>query len=239
MNKLQVSMAAQLLAVAYEKVARVLLRAKPQGCCRVREVPQYSDAPQTLSEMLDCIGDNAGVLLVASEGGESSIYGKRGNTWFRMMHDLGHVTFMKDTTYADELSLSFILWQLIADHIPSEYWSDCARVYQADTIGQSMYCDLYGEFPEDQQAFVQAMCKYEQARWGLEGYRECVQAVHAALAAQNAPDLREFACAVLQHNVAVRRVADTRRRLLLAANRFMRAAQYPYGPEVLLLERLD
>ena len=243
MNKLQVTMAAQLLVEAYKKVAKELLRGMPAGCTRVKEVRYYSEAPSTLDEMRSCIRDNGGVLLIAGEGCGDSIYGHTGNVWFRAMHDLGHLTFDMRTTYDDEVALSDILWQLVLVHIPSEFLYDCCAVYFADTIGQSMHADEYGCFPADQVAFVREMCRRadEQTNWGLSGYRELVRKVHAALAAQNAPDLHlyEFARTLAAHNQAVRQYKATVQRLALAANRFMRSPQYPYGPEVLHLERLD
>lgn len=239
MNKLQVMMAAQLLAEAYKKVAKELLRGMPAGCTRVKEVRRYSEAPSTLDEMRSCIADNNGTLYVASEGCENSIYGHTGNLWFRAMHDLGHLTFGMRTTYNDEVALAGILWQLVATHVPTEFLYDCNAVYLADTVGQSIHADLYGHFPDNQVEFVRAMCATEPERWGLSGYRDLVRKVHAALAAQNAPDLHEFASALAAHNQAVRQYRATVQRLTLAANRFMRSPQYPYGPEVLRLERFN
>lgn len=239
MNKLQVTMAAQLLAKAYEQVARKLLRDMPAGCQRVKGVPTYAEAPSTLLEMCDCISDNNGVLFVAQEGCANSIYGHTGNMWFRAMHDLGHLTFDKDTTYEDECELAMILWPLIADELPADYWYDCAQVYIADTIGQSMYCDEHGVFPADQIAFVQAVCRNEVQGLGPDAYRAHVL---AALAPKNevvvhqrkwldSDDLMVFAHCAHKHNVAVRNLAETRRRLALAANRFMRRPAYPYGEQ--------
>lgn len=239
MNKLQVTMAAQLLAKAYKQVARKLLRDMPAGCHRVKSVPTYAEAPSTLLEMCDCISDNAGVLYIAAEGCAQSIYGLRGNLWFRAMHDLGHLTFNKETTTRDEIDLACILWQYIPDHIPSEYWEDCARVYIADTIGQSLYCEAHGAFPDDQVAFVQAVCRNEHNGFGLDSYK---QHVLAALPPKNevvvhrytwvpVDDLMQFARDLRAHNEAVWELRNTRRRLALAANRFMRRPAYPYGEQ--------
>ena len=239
MNKLQVTMAAQLLAKAYEQVAKELLRAMPAGCQRVKALPTYAEAPSTLAEMRDCIRDNGGVLYVAQEGCAQSIYGERGNLWFRAMHDLAHLTFNKQTTTQDEIDLAFILWQYIPDHIPSEYWEDCARVYIADTIGQSLYCEEHGAFPDDQIAFVQEVCRNEHNGFGLDSYK---QHVLAALPPKNEavvhePDwtsgleLQRFADYLYYYNVSVRQTKEARARLALAANRFMRRPAYPYGEQ--------
>lgn len=239
MNKLQVTMAAQLLSKAYEQVARKLLRDMPGGCQRVKGVQTYAEAPSTLAEMRDCIRDNNGVLFVAQEGCAQSIYGERGNLWFRTMHDLGHLTFGKDTTYKDECDLAMILWQFIADELPADYRYDCAQVYTADTIGQSMYCDEHGVFPADQIAFVQAVCRNEVWGVGPEAYRAHVL---AALPPKNevveykpkwldVDDLMQFARDLRAHNAAVWELRNTRRRLALAANRFMRRPAYPYGEQ--------
>lgn len=239
MNKLQVTMAAQLLSKAYEQVARKLLRDMPAGCHRVKSVPTYAEAPSTLLEMCDCISDSAGVLYIAAEGCAQSIYGLRGNLWFRAMHDLGHLTFDKDTTYKDECELAMVLWQFIADEVPAEYRYDCAQVYIADTIGQSMYCDEHGVFPADQIAFVQAVCRNEVQGVGPDAYRAHVL---AALPPKNEvvvhrpkwvseDDLMHFARCLRAHNEAVWELRNTRRRLALAANRFMRRPAYPYGEQ--------
>lgn len=240
MNKLQVTMAAQLLAKAYEQVARKLLRDMPGGCQGVKGVQTYAEAPSTLAEMRDCIRDNNGVLFVAQEGCAQSIYGERGNVWFRAMHDLGHLTFGKDTTTQDEIDLAFILWQFIADELPDDYWYDCAQVYMADTIGQSLYCDEYGVFPADQIAFVQAVCRNEVQGLGLDAYRAHVLAalppksavaVYAVAPYVNVDELLVFAGGLSVYNRKLRELAAFRRSLALAANRFMRRPAYPYGEQ--------
>lgn len=258
MNKLEIAVAAQYLSGAYRQVAKRLLAKRPFGCTKVKTVPLYSQAPSIFVEMLDCIADNNGTLYIAEEGCVESVYGRSGNLWFRAMHDLGHLTYGQDTTTEDELALAVQLAELIAQYLPPEMHDNCAKVYYADTVAQSLYCEQRGHFPKDQQAFVRAIvrCRIPTALDAEEGWprmRAAVQgvilaedtmqaappSVPAALAAQNAPDLREFASAVLAHNEAVRQYKATVQRLTLAANRFMRSPQYPYGPEVLRLERLN
>ena len=260
MNKLEIAVAAQYLSGAYRQVAERLLAKQPFGCTKVKAVPLYSQAPSTFGEMLDCIADNGGTLFVAEEGCSDSVYGRTGNLWFRAMHDLGHLTYGHDTTTEDELALAVQLAALIAQHLPPEMHDNCAKVYYADTVGQSLYCEQRGYFPKDQQAFVRAIvqCRRDTALGAEEGWprmraavqgvilaEDMVQAalpsVPAALPAEIAQDageasctledLRAFAGATLAHNRALRRVAETRRNLMLAANRFMRAARYPYGKE--------
>lgn len=239
MNKLQVTMAAQLLAKAYEQVARKLLRDMPAGCQRVKGVRTYAEAPSTLLEMCDCISDNNGVLFVAQEGCADSIYGHTGNIWFRAMHDLGHLTFDKDTTYEDECELAMILWPLIADELPTDHLYDCAQVYIADTIGQSMYCDEYGVFPADQIAFVQAVCRNEVPGFWPDAYRAHVLAALPPKSAVTVYDpeyismdeLLVFATGLGVYNRKLRELAAFRRSLALAANRFMRRPAYPYGEQ--------
>lgn len=260
MNKLEIAVAAQYLSGAYRQVAKRLLAKHPFGCTKIKAVPLYSQAPSTLGEMLDCIADNGGALFVAKEGCSDSVYGHTGNLWFRAMHDLGHLTYGQDTTTEDELALAVQLAALIAQHLPPEMHDNCAQVYFADTVAQSLYCEQRGHFPKDQQAFVRTIvrCRIPTALDVEEGWprmRAAVQgvilaedmmqpalpSVPAALPAEIAQDtgaasctvedLRAFAAATLAHNRALRRVAETRRTLLLAANRFMRAARYPYGKE--------
>lgn len=260
MNKLEIAVAAQYLSGAYRQVAKRLLATQPNGCTKIKAVPLYSQAPSTLGEMRDCIADNGGTLFIAEEGCSDSVYGRSGNLWFRATHDLGHLYYGQDTTTEDELALAVQLGALIAQHLPPEMHANCAQVYYADTVAQSLYCEQRGHFPKDQQAFVRTIvrCGIPTALDSEEGWprmRAAVQGVilaedmmqaalpdvPAALPAEIAQDagaasctvedLRAFAAATLAHNRALRRVAETRRNLLLAANRFMRAARYPYGKE--------
>lgn len=260
MNKLEIAVAAQYLSGAYRQVAKRLLAKQPVGCTKVKTVPLYSQAPSTFVEMLDCIADNNGTLFIAEEGCSDSVYGRSGNLWFRAMHDLGHLTYDQDTTTEDELALAVQLAGLVAEYLPPEMHDNCAQVYYADTVGQSLYCEQRGHFPKDQQAFVRTIvrCRIPTALDAEEGWprmraavqgvilaEDMVQAalpsVPAALPAEieqgageascTVEDLRAFASANLAHNRALRRVAETRRNLMLAANRFMRAARYPYGKE--------
>lgn len=260
MNKLEIAVAAQYLSGAYRQVAKRLLAKRPFGCTKIKAVPLYSQAPSTLGEMLDCIADNGGTLFIAKEGCSNSVYGRSGNLWFRAMHDLGHLYYGQDTTTEDELTLAVQLGGLIAAHLPPEMHDNCAQVYYADTVAQSLYCEQRGHFPKDQQAFVRTIvrCRIPTTLDAEEGWprmRAAVQGVilaedmmqaalpdvPAALPAEIAQDagaarctvedLRVFAATTLAHNRALRRVAETRRNLLLAANRFMRAARYPYGKE--------
>ena len=239
MNKLQVTIAAQLLSKAYEQVARKLLRDMPGGCQRVKGVQTYAEAPSTLAEMRDCIRDNNGVLFVAQEGCAGSIYGHAGNVWFRAMHDLGHLTFGKETTYKDECELAMILWPFIADELPADYWYDCAQVYIADTIGQSMYCDEHGVFPADQIAFVQAVCRNDVQGVEPDAYRAHVLAALPPKSVVvvyepeyiNVDELLAFAAGLGVYNRKLRELAAFRRSLALAANRFMRRPAYPYGEQ--------
>lgn len=260
MNKLEIAVAAQHLSGAYRQVAKRLLSKQPFGCTKIKAVLLYSQAPSTLGEMLDCIADNGGTLLIAEEGCSDSVYGRSGNMWFRAMHDLGHLCYGQDTTTEDELVLAVQLAELIAQHLPPEMHDNCAQVYYADTVAQSLYCELRGHFPKDQQAFVRTIvrCHIPTALDVEGGWPRMRAAVHGVIRAEDmmqaalpdvpaalpaeiaqdagaasctVEDLRAFAAATLAHNRALRRVAETRRNLLLAANRFMRAARYPYGKE--------
>ena len=255
MNKLEIAVAAQYLSGAYRQVAKRLLAKQPFGCTKVKAVPLYSQAPSTLGEMLDCIADNNGVLFIAEEGCVNSVYGRSGNLWFRAMHDLGHLTYGQDTTTEDELALAVQLAELIAQHLPPELHDNCAKVYYADTVAQSLYCEQRGHFPKDQQAFVRAIvrCRIPTALDAEEGWPRMRAAVQGGILAEDmmqaalpsvpaalpteiaqdageasctVEDLRAFASATLAHNRTLRRVAETRRNLILAANRFMRAARY-------------
>jgi hypothetical protein len=226
MNVLTLNVCAKHLHLAYLKALHHLHDSGEFPHLRVLVVRTCAEAPSTLEALYEaCRWEN--VVRVAIEHGEHSIYGIKGNLAFRFLHDLGHLMGNYAMEYDDEVALALHQWPSIAKHIPHEWRAECQRVYFADTIGQSIYCKLTGTFPANQRDFVLQLLTIHKDGDSLE------QSVAAALAADYAPVLREFCQAIRAHNEAVVALAATRQRLGMAAGRFMRTPQYPYGKQAL------
>lgn len=250
MTKFELSCAANHLVRAYGIVAREYYRrltgfAVEQVPCRV--VKLQTDAPQTLAQLRVCI--EHGPLVIASEHSETSIYGLSGNILFRLFHDLGHLLYNCDTTHEHELRLAQQHWGDLREHIPALWREHCQHVFFADTAAQSQHAAERGCFPTDQRAFVKSVASdlllgntssFSQA---IEWYyqRQQVQRAHtasitvppAALPPVTEAELREFASLVHKHNANLRRYLRARNRLLLAANRFPKKPNFPYGEEAM------
>lgn len=265
MNKVELQHIAHLLVRAYKLcITDYLHTGKIKADTRFFTVPTQAQAPQTLAELRECYAE--GVLPIAEEFSEHSIYGRRGNVIFRAWHDCGHLIHGKEMDAKDEKDLAALGWLGLYRFIPVEYHTQASLVYLADTWAQTHYCELTGRFPVRQDLFVQdvvtAMEQGTNISLAVEGYiaqerrrtkasryalmygacdvREVDIAraklrVVAALADQFEPvaaeTLHEFAGTVLAHNESLRQYRQTYSRLMLAASRFPRKAQYPYGKE--------
>ena len=94
------------------------------------------------------------VLKISGAHSEKSIYGLTGNVLFRTAHDLAHIKHKRGFTTQDELILAEMHWNELRDCIQGKWRPMCQAIYLADTVSQSLYFERYGEFPEDQRAFV-------------------------------------------------------------------------------------
>lgn len=158
-KQLELRIAAAKLVKAYRAITPVLLAT----CERIagRKIDIHVARPG------DVVPDNyadlrygisyAGQLCVDYSNSASSIYGRDGNVSFRTMHDLGHYAYRKCFTLKDECELAHVLWDLLVDYIEPGWREYCHKVYLADTVEQSLYEAVYGEFPTDQTAFVLAV----------------------------------------------------------------------------------
>lgn len=253
MTKVELHHIAHLLVRAYKLcITDYIHTGKIKADTRFFTVQTQAQAPQTLAELRECYAE--GVLPIAKEFSEHSIYGRRDNVIFRAWHDCGHLILNKEMSAKDEKDLAALQWLDIYRFIQPEHHMAASLVYLADTWAQTYYCELTGRFPVRQDLFVQdvvtAMEQGVNISLAVEGYiaqaRPTVPhpgsdpAPHgfwAALTAQFEPvptaTIREFAGAVLAHNESVRQYKVTYSRLMLAASRFPRKAQYPYGKEKL------
>lgn len=146
MNPGTFSGATRSLVKAYEAVASDLLLTLKLTPCKV------DSAPNTYEALLDAT--RRGELPYSDENASTAIYPGNGNDWFRIMHDCGHVAFQLDFSLPSEVQLAHVMWPLLSKYIPRGGQVDCYEVYLADTVGQSLYCEKFGEFPKDQRAFV-------------------------------------------------------------------------------------
>lgn len=146
MDKFTQAAAAHHLVEAYKKVTAEYLALRPL------DVTISDDAPETYEEL---VADAAqGKLRISPANSGATIYGKAGNMAFRTMHDLGHLMYRLEFTLNDEVLLATNQWLDLKVYIPAEFVQVCADLYYADTVAQSVYCDLTGAFPVDQIAFV-------------------------------------------------------------------------------------
>lgn len=147
MHKVTMDQCAAYLVAAYRAVGADL-QAKSGLTVEVTE----DFAPETYEGL--CEGARRGILLVPTQHSETSIYGVEGNTDFRVMHDLGHLSTGLSFSTADEVALALHQWEQVRRYIPVSWRERCQAVYQADTIMQSLYCERHGVFPTDQTAFI-------------------------------------------------------------------------------------
>lgn len=147
-NTFILARAAALLVSAYSKVIPEYVEA-----LGIKDLKVSKDAPNTY-EALRAEYEDHRTLTVSTEHNGTSIYGAAGNLTFRIMHDLGHLTYEAKFTTSDEVSLARTQWLDLKRYLPYEWQEVCHVVYLADTVEQSLYESDYGKFPEDQKAFV-------------------------------------------------------------------------------------
>lgn len=120
------------------------------------ELEITSDAPENYSSLVSMVRNshvNRAPFLIQKEGLSGSIYGNTlGNIAFRVWHDWLHYHMPADFSIMGEAR--------VAEHqlayVEAEFGKGSleAKLFTADTIGQVMYYQIHGKFPEDQMAFV-------------------------------------------------------------------------------------
>ena len=117
------------------------------------------DAPNTYKELIHewqrvCSrvpGEARVPLRVYDGGSDTSIYGSpEANYAFRYFHDLVHCQLQTEFDIAGEIHTARVQEVMLGSLSAEEAW-----VFRIDTIGQSLYHTMTGEFVEDQAEFVQ------------------------------------------------------------------------------------
>lgn len=153
---------ARILVHGYKAMIKRYLAMHAFKDVRIFTVDKQDDAPQTLHALREYV-EEYGQLVVALEHGETSIYGgAKENAWFRAFHDLGHLVYNREMTYADEVQLAITQWYDLAPVFAGMGADDnlllaLRRLYLIDTVGQSRYCLLTDRFPRNQSAFADTL----------------------------------------------------------------------------------
>ena len=141
------SLADQIFEMAYHYV--------PQGYTCISDLDIES-----LDDMKKAWGDGFKPYRVSSDYCDQTIYnrcsgyngaeydGAEVNMAFRAWHDAMHLKHNLTTSTLDEIELGFLHVDLIKGHHEK-------LVMMAETIGQTLYYDAIGKFPDDQAAFVE------------------------------------------------------------------------------------
>lgn len=116
-----------------------------------------TDAPQTYHQLTSLLDSGKG-LIVWSGSSEMTIYAApEVNYAFRAWHDWCHWRGQHPFTLKGESAV----YEMQCSHLTSmsndqdtiRRWR---RILYAEIMGQNIYRDRYGQFPEDQRAFVEA-----------------------------------------------------------------------------------
>lgn len=152
--RLDIQLAAHWLAIAYAAA----LEDYRKRFRHVRDVvfvgtSDESKVPTSLGELCDQAQNEC--IFVSTNNNDTSVYGPHGNTQFRCFHAMGHIVYGRRFVLEEEVQLALRQWDDLAVHIPPLFHNECRVVYYANTVAQSYYCDLTGQFPRDQTDFVE------------------------------------------------------------------------------------
>lgn len=110
-----------------------------------------ANAPNTWEELKAV--RNAAVLPVWNGASETSIWGREANYAFRAWHDRVHLAHELSFTPEDEAQVAAIQR---AQVLAMTGDVRLAELVWADVFGQGQYLARYGEFPNNQAAFMEA-----------------------------------------------------------------------------------
>jgi hypothetical protein len=119
------------------------------------------DAPGTY-ERLICHLDSGKRMAVRSGGSEQTIFGDpEVNYAFRAWHDWCHWRGRHTFTFYGELAAyDMQCAHLVELYGVSDQTKNWQRIVYAEIIGQRLFCDRYGQFPDNQRAFVESFLAY-------------------------------------------------------------------------------
>lgn len=132
---------------------------------------EVDSAPETLQSIREAFlkaRKDRQAFPVYAGASEKTVYlSPEGNWAFRFWHDILHVIHASDTTFEDEVKLGWLHVQAVEKEFGKGSLE--ARIMGWDTVGQSAYHSILGNFPEDQSRFV-----FEAIRLGgkLEHWEE-------------------------------------------------------------------
>lgn len=114
------------------------------------------DAPDTLQGIREAFlkarKDRQAFPVYAGASDKTVYLSPEGNWAFRFWHDILHVIHASDTTFEDEVKLGWLHVQAVEKEFGKGSLE--ARIMGWDTVGQSAYHAIMGNFPEDQRQFV-------------------------------------------------------------------------------------
>lgn len=145
-NRFILARAASLLVTAYKKCITEYQQVLPL------KLSLGHDAPDSYSALKHQAAQ--GVLKVSTAHNATSIYGSSGNLTFRIFHDYGHLLYDAEFTTEQEVNLAKTQWDDLQCYIPNDWRKVCAVVYFADTVEQSLFESITGDFPTNQKEFV-------------------------------------------------------------------------------------
>lgn len=96
---------------------------------------------------------NYGLLPVSGDNMTTTIFGTdQANIAFRFWHDILHCTYGLDFSLKSEVAIG----EMHVAEIKRIFGADSldARIMEADTVGQSIYQSIKGQFPKDQTRFA-------------------------------------------------------------------------------------
>lgn len=151
-NAVSVQAAGAVLVAAMRKVVNQNLADENHPCHGCIIVAEFN-APGTYDALAQRVAQTR-ELAVERDFSATAIYGRNGNTVFRAFHDMDHLLYGLGFTVQDEIEVALRGWNSIVKLIPKHDQDFCRRVYMADTIGQTVYFQKHGRFPDNQLAFV-------------------------------------------------------------------------------------
>lgn len=112
-------------------------------------------------------------LPVSNENTAHTIYSRPAvNLAFRAWHDALHIHYRLDVSHAGELAVAELHQDALRGEL-GRFEKGAADILWADTAGQTEYFSRWGQFPEDQRAFVAAFLfnRHDAVRTHPDRYR--------------------------------------------------------------------
>jgi len=125
------------------------------------------DAPDTFEKLVDHVRRRRR-LTVWSGGSADTIFGNpEVNYAFRAWHDWCHLNGRHDFTLAGEMAaVEMQCEHLLTVYGQSSKTREWCRILRAEVIGQALYLERHGDFPERQRDFVSAYLDNQERALG-------------------------------------------------------------------------